>query len=225
MTRIDQDVWVKRLAPGLWLHSTTARIAGGAVFPANGLVLERPAGSLLIDTGYAPDQAERLLRWSRTALSGEITLAVATHFHSDRTGGVNALAKHGVRTLAHPLTCLLARQHGLPTPEPIEDFKGSTHALGADCELYFPGAGHTRDNIVVWAPRQKMLFGGCFLKSVTSSDLGNVADAVIPDWTGSLARLSERFPDPRTVITGHGAVEGDPIAWTGELLAKVSKAA
>jgi len=224
MTRIGPDVWVARLAPGLWLHTTTAPIAGGAIFPANGLVLERPGGSLLIDTGNTSDQAERLLKWSRKALSGEITLAVATHFHTDRTGGIDGLARHGVRTVAHPLTCRLAREHGLPTPEPIDDFSGPAYALGKDCELFFPGAGHTRDNIVAWTPRQKVLFGGCFLKSVTSNSLGNVADAVIPDWTGSLGRLSERYPTPRAVVPGHGVVADDPIAWTRALLAQVSKA-
>jgi metallo-beta-lactamase class B len=89
MRRIDQTVWVSRLAPGLWLHTTTAIIAEGegVYFPANGLILEREGGSLLIDTGYLPAHAAALLKWSKQTLRHPITQAVATHFHRDRTGG------------------------------------------------------------------------------------------------------------------------------------------
>ena len=43
MTRIGESVWVARIAPLLWLHTTTATIEGGYVFPANGLIVERPS--------------------------------------------------------------------------------------------------------------------------------------------------------------------------------------
>jgi len=172
MTRIGQTVWVAQIAPKLWLYTATGVIPGNYIFPANGLILERTGGSLLIDTTYLPEQAELLLQWAQENLAQPITLAVATHFHSDRTGGVEGLKKRGIRTLAYPLTPALAREHQMPVPEPIKDFDGSApYFLDANCELFFPGMGHTRDNIVVWLPRQQVLFGGCFLKSVTSMNL------------------------------------------------------
>ena len=88
MQRIGQNVWVVRLAPGLWLHTTTAIIGEGegVYFPANGLILDREHGSLLIDTGYLPEHALRY----------PIRQAVAAHFHCDRTGGIPALEAAGI---------------------------------------------------------------------------------------------------------------------------------
>jgi glyoxylase-like metal-dependent hydrolase (beta-lactamase superfamily II) len=100
MTRLNKTVWVNRLAPQWWLYSATDLIAEGVYYPANGVILEQKGGSLLIDTGYRPDQAETLLEWSKRNLAAPISLAVATHFHRDRTGGIPALEKHGIRTLA-----------------------------------------------------------------------------------------------------------------------------
>lgn len=153
MLRIDRSIWVQEIAPRIWLHTTTARIAGGYVFPANGLIIERPTGSVMIDTGYLPEQAEVLLQWSKTRLCAPVNLALATHFHGDRTGGIAGLKRYGVPTVAYPLTCRLAMEHGLPAPEPIDDFRATRYSLDESCEVFFPGAGHTRDNVIVWVPR------------------------------------------------------------------------
>jgi glyoxylase-like metal-dependent hydrolase (beta-lactamase superfamily II) len=220
MTRIGETVWVTRIAPQLWLHTTTANIEGGYVFPANGLIIERPHGSLLIDTGYAPDQSELLLQWSNINLASPISSAIATHFHRDRTGGIDGLTAHRIRAMASPLTCALAREHDLPLPQPIKGFSEKPFRFAADCELFFPGAGHTRDNIVAWLPKHQVLFGGCFLKSVTSNDLGNVADANIPDWSASVRRAHAQYPLAKMSIPGHGTIAGDPVAQTLALLAK-----
>ena len=223
MTRIGETVWVARIAPQLWLHTTTATIEGGYVFPANGLIVERPRGSLLIDSGYSPDQSELLLQWSNINLASPISSAIATHFHRDRTGGIDGLKAHRIRTLASPLTCALAKEHALPLPEPIKGFGDTPYRFAADCELFFPGAGHTHANIVAWLPKHRVLFGGCFLKSVTSDDLGNVADADIPDWSASVRRAHAQYPLAKISIPGHGSIAGDPVAQPLTLLAKTNE--
>jgi metallo-beta-lactamase class B len=68
---------------------------------------------------------------------------------------------------------------------------------------YYPGPGHTSDNIVIWLPKQKVLYGGCFIKSVSDSSLGNLEDANVQEWGNSLRRLQNKFPDPRFIIVGH----------------------
>jgi metallo-beta-lactamase class B len=222
MKRIGQTVWVSRLAPTLWLHTTTAIIAEGegVYFPANGLILESDHGSLRVDTGYSPEHAEVLLKWAKQSLRRPITQAVATHFHRDRTGGIPTLQEAGIPTLAHPLTRELARSHGTAVPTTAADFVEDTARLSAECELSFPGCGHTRDNIVVWLPHHQVLFGGCFLKSVTSPDLGNLADAVVADWAGSAQRVRVRYPTNKITVPGHGTIIGDPVGHTLALLAK-----
>jgi glyoxylase-like metal-dependent hydrolase (beta-lactamase superfamily II) len=220
MVRLGDSVWVGQIAPRLRLHTTTAVIPGGAVFPANGLILEARDGSILIDTGYLPEQAALLLEWSKTALVAPIVRAVATHFHNDRTGGIEGLTARGVPTFASPLTCRLAAEHGLPVPQPIETFGSAPYRFAEDCELFFPGPGHTSDNIVVWFAEQHVLFGGCLLKSTTSGGLGNIADSVVADWPASIGTMQRRYPRRALTIPGHGTIASDPAAWTLMLLAK-----
>jgi glyoxylase-like metal-dependent hydrolase (beta-lactamase superfamily II) len=111
----------------------------------------------------------------------------------------------------------------MPVPSRALDFKNGIAPLSEDCELFFPGAGHSRDNVVVWFPRQQILHGGCLVKSVTSKDLGNLADAVVADWADTVKRVQTRYPGAKKVIPGHGTSRGDPLAFTLALCGKDAK--
>lgn len=217
MQAIDDTVWVAKIAPTLWLHTTLAHFPGGMVC-SNGIVQERVDGSVLIDTGVTPYQADALVEWSAKTLSTPIRLAVATHYHSDRTGGIPALKRRGIQTLALPLSCTLAKQYHEAEPDPITALATDPVQLNPGCELYYPGGGHTRDTVVVWFPVQKVLFGGCLLKSATATDLGNLADAVVDEWPTSLNRLKARYPDITLQIPGHGPIGGNAIERTDTLV-------
>ncbi len=218
MTRIGPTVWVARIAPAVWLHTSTHPV-GDNIYPANGLLLLRDGEALLIDTGWTPEQARLLAEWVRRELKARLRLAVATHFHNDRTGGVSALKALGIRTVAHPLTTRLAQAHGLPTPEPLVGFADGAFRLDDWCELFLPGAGHTRDNIVVYVPDAQILYGGCFLKAATSADLGNLSDAVVSDWAASVEKMRVRYANPKITVPGHGTISGDATGRTLALLA------
>jgi len=57
--------------------------------------------------------------------------------------------------------------------------------------------------VVVWFPHQKLLFGGCLVKSVDTNSIGNLADADVAEWPDTIRALWEMFPDVRTVVPGH----------------------
>ena len=59
------------------------------------------------------------------------------------------------------------------------------------------------DNIEILFPHEKILYGGCFIKSVDDKTLGNLDDADVKEWGNSLQKLREKFPDPIFVICGH----------------------
>jgi metallo-beta-lactamase class B len=78
----------------------------------------------------------------------------------------------------------------------------------AGFELYYPGAGHAPDNLVVYFSGERVLFGGCLVKSDTATTVGNVADADVAEWPRSVARVAARYPKAIVVVPGHGAVSG-----------------
>jgi len=71
--------------------------------------------------------------------------------------------------------------------------------------LYFPGAGHSLDNIVVYFNRKHVLFGGCLIKALNAQRLGNVDDGDVAAWPQSVRNVIARYPAVKTVIPGHGA--------------------
>ncbi|WP_224367740.1 subclass B1 metallo-beta-lactamase [Hyalangium versicolor] len=211
---LAEDVSVRRLAPGVWLH-TTLGSGDYKHIPANGLIIEDGDGSLLVDTTWNAQQAERLLVWAEEELHRPVRAAVVTHFHSDRTGGVPALTARGLPVYGLAETARLAAASKEPVP--TRTFEGG-QTLGST-EFFFPGAGHARDNIVVWHPSSGVLFGGCFVKAGDAKDLGNLSDADTAAWPASVARVQERFPQARIIVPGHG-LPGGPglLTHTQELL-------
>ncbi len=73
-------------------------------------------------------------------------------------------------------------------------------------EVYYPGAGHTVDNLVVWLPEKKLLFGGCLVRSLEWQSLGFIGDAVISQWADSISKLQSKYNNVEMVVPGHGAV-------------------
>ena len=73
-------------------------------------------------------------------------------------------------------------------------------------ETFYPGKGHTEDNIVVWLPQYQILAGGCLVKSAEAKDLGNVADAYVNEWSTSIENVLKRYGNINAVVPGHGEV-------------------
>jgi metallo-beta-lactamase class B len=200
---LSDGVSVRRLAPGVWIHTTLAGEDFGR-YPANGLVVEDGEGSLLVDSGWNPQQAERLLAWAQEELRRPVRAAVVTHFHNDRLGGAQALLSRGLPVYGLEETARLAAAS--QTPVPSRTF-AEQQRLGP-IELFFPGAGHSRDNLVVWHRSSSVLFGGCFVKDAAAKNLGNVADADLAAWPSSLDRTRAHAPQVRIVVPGHGLPGG-----------------
>ena len=82
--------------------------------------------------------------------------------------------------------------------------KDTTFKVGQySFETYYPGEGHTADNIVVWFSNEKILYGGCLVKSVDAKDLGNLEEANIKGWPGTIINIQAKFKNPNFIITGH----------------------
>lgn len=71
-----------------------------------------------------------------------------------------------------------------------------------------PAAGHAPDNLMVWIPVQRVLFGGCAVRPGASTTLGKVAHADLAAWALALHRAADRYPAADVVVPGHGPPGG-----------------
>jgi glyoxylase-like metal-dependent hydrolase (beta-lactamase superfamily II) len=69
-------------------------------------------------------------------------------------------------------------------------------------EIFSPGRGHTRGDLVVWLPAERVLAAGDLL--VTPGPLVGADQSYVEDWIGTLDRLAGL--EPAFVVPGHGAV-------------------
>lgn len=194
-------VRVRSLQGGFWLH-VTARASDGV--ESNGLFAPLPGGGvLLVDTAWDDAQTETLLDFAARRLGG-VRDAVVTHAHDDRTGGVGALRRRGVRPLGLDLTAEKARAEGSPVPDAALRARERVLVDPRGFEVFYPGPGHTLDNVVVAFPGARILAGGCLVKSAASGE-GYMGEAYPPEWPAAIAALRERYAGYSLVVPGHGA--------------------
>lgn len=182
---------------------TTYQDVDGSPYPANGMYMVTDSGVVMIDSPWNADEAPALLDSIELKHHKKVVLCIATHFHADRTGGFAALKKRGVKTYTSVLTnqfCKARKEN-----EAQYYFLNDTTFSVGNCffNTYYPGAGHSKDNIVIWFPEDKILYGGCFIKSTEAPTLGNLSDANITEWRISIKKVISHFPSTSFVIPGH----------------------
>ncbi len=204
---LAEDLKLIELEPGLWRHVSTFVLVSRPT-PANGLLLMTEKEALLIDTPWTEDQTERLLDWIEKDRGLSVAGVIATHFHSDCMGGIEAVHRRGVPTYGLSLTAELAREDGSQPPKVL--FAQSMElSLGGDhLELFYPGPGHSHDNIVVWLEDRKVLFGGCLIKNAATKHIGYLGDAEVDRWAASVEKVRARYPTAALIVPGHGQPGG-----------------
>lgn len=174
-----------QLVPGVEVH-TSYQVLNGVPFPSNGLIVHTRDSVVLIDTGWGIKATREVLKH----LKGKpVAACIVTHVHADRTGGIPLLRKKGIPCWGTAYTRELALARGEAPPDARLPNDTTFTIDGVRFTVFYPGAGHAPDNIVVWLPDQQVLHGGCFIKSTEAGTLGNIADA---DLIEALGGESER---------------------------------
>lgn len=172
--------------------------------PANGMYLVTAGGVVMFDTPWDTTEFQPLLDSIKTRHNKNVVLCIATHFHEDRTGGLQYYSQQGIKTYTTRKTDELSIKRGMKRAELLID-KDTIFKVGQySFQTYFPGPGHAPDNIVIWFDKEKILYGGCLIKSAEDRDLGNLADANINQYATTIRNVQAKCKKPQYIITGHG---------------------
>jgi len=185
------------------------------------------AGVVVIDALASPRQGEALLRTIRRVTRQPVRWLVLTHHHPDHHFGAIVFRKAGARVIAHPDTRVLAAEAG---PDAlvadwvrvmgVEAMRGFEFAnvpdrpvTGSDTlrlggrtlVITHPGAGHSAGDLMVWLPKERVLFAGDLL----------IEDGVTMVVDGSARALQHGLAvidslAPRIAVPGHGAIPARP---------------
>ncbi len=220
MTVRDGAVYLEQVTETIWIH-TTQDLVGSREVPSNGLVVLTEEGAVLIDTPWTEAQTKALLETVSERLGSPVRRAVFTHAHRDRMGGIGLLKQQGIETYSLAGTAAEAGFNGFEAPARLLEPGQQLPLKGLQAEIYFPGPGHSPDNAVIWFPEERVLFGGCLVKSLDAREISAVADSDPEGWLPALQAVRERYPDIAWVVPGHGSCGGEELLQhTMELLAQ-----
>jgi metallo-beta-lactamase class B len=238
VTEIEEDVFV---------------VTHSIPWASNSLLIRASNSDCILVNTLCDNQGARMLvDWIKNNF-GEVNLvAVNTGFHVDNLGGNEFLLSRGIAVYGSNLTAKLVAERGqaeksrllegfkspenkkyydaykdltFVPPNHIFDINEGLHLkIGdEDVNVFYPGPSHTIDNVVVYFPKRKILFGGCMIKSLDSKDAGYSADADMQKWPRSVEKVLAQYKDAKIVVPGHGDY-GDTglIKHTIELLDKIN---
>jgi len=196
------DLKISHLTGNFYVYETYNLYKGERI-SANAMYVVTEKGVVLFDTPWDTTQFQPLLDsiWARH--NKQVVLCLATHFHADRTGGLNYYRKQGIKTYTTQQTDKLSLKRGMKRAEYLIE-KDTVFRIGNySFQTYYPGPGHAPDNIVIWFEKEKILYGGCLIKSVADRNLGNLADANQKAYAQTIRNLQTKCAKPRHIITGH----------------------
>jgi len=194
-------------------------------YNANTLIARMEDGTVVLASSpYENLGTQILLKWINKHLYPKKIVAINTHFHADGTGGNQIYHEMGVQTWATEETAkkqieesakilpMMIRNQPPDIQERIrktkfepaknlfKEEKGKVFLFSKQkVQVYHPGAAHSPDNVIVYIPSKKVLFGGCMVKP---KSLGWLRYANVEAWEQSARNLLQF--DAEQVVPGHG---------------------
>ncbi|SER11001.1 PEDO-3 family subclass B1 metallo-beta-lactamase [Pedobacter rhizosphaerae] len=184
---------------------TTYNTYKGSLTDANAMYLVTNKGVVVIDAPWEPKQFQPFLDSIQAKHHQKVVLAIATHSHADRAGGLAFFKSKGIKTYTSKLTDQILKANKEPRAQHTFG-KDTTFTVGQyKINTFYPGGGHTKDNILIWFGKDQVLFGGCFVKSTEASNLGNITESDLKAWPGNIQKTKKKYPNTTFVVTGHQA--------------------
>jgi glyoxylase-like metal-dependent hydrolase (beta-lactamase superfamily II) len=221
---VGEDLYVRKVQSGAFVITHAFPWAG------NAMIVEMKSSDLvLVDTPCTPEATREVLAWAETQFGERKITAINTGFHYDNLGGNGYLIERGIPVYGSALTAELLQERGeamramtldwLQAPRYKRYYEAHetlvyvapTHLFDLDeglqlefgdeiVQVYYPGPSHAPDNVVVYFPNRKILFGTCAI--IGGDKVGNTSDADLEAWPESLRDL-DRF-DFDVLVPGHG---------------------
>lgn len=198
-----ESLVIEQLTPTVFKHVSFLQTNEFGNVPCNGMIYITNNEALVFDTPTTDKVSKELINWITTTKKATVNGVVINHFHDDCLGGLKEFHQQKIASYASNLTISSAKKDSVTVPEYGFD-KRLDLTLGSHKVIaQFFGEGHTKDNTVSYLETEKVLFGGCMIKSLNAKK-GYLGDANIFEWSNTVTEIKMNFPEVKIVIPGHG---------------------
>lgn len=200
---LHEDLVILPINKNVFVHRSASIFPTYGKVQSNGLIYISGGEAMIMDTPVNDSMSLLLIKWLQEDLQKEIKGVIINHFHEDCLGSLPLFHQLDIPSYASKKTRRLAKKKGMPIP--LYGFRNSKTLFINQQPIvsrYF-GKGHTADNIVTYLPEEKVLFGGCMIKSLKSGK-GNLDDASVSKWSKTVGKVKRTYINVETVVPGHG---------------------
>jgi glyoxylase-like metal-dependent hydrolase (beta-lactamase superfamily II) len=212
----------QQVSPSAWYVEGLSALGSPANqnYISNAAFVVTPAGVVVIDALGSPALAERLVAQIRKVTDRPITHVIVTHYHADHIYGLQTFKALGARIIAHAaakeyLNSETAQQRLEVSRVELapwvnehtrlveaDEWLAADRTLkvgGVEFQIKTVGPSHTPEDLVVYLPREKVLFAGDL---VFRSRVPFVGKADSRHWIAALKTLLGF--DAAVIVPGHG---------------------
>ena len=206
----SENLSINKISDHVYQHISYLNTESFGKVACNGMVVMNGEEAVVFDTPTDNAGAQELIDYLTQKMNCKIKGIVATHFHADCVGGLEAFHKENIPSYASDQTIELLK--GKKSPLPQNGFDGSLELSVGGQKVFaqFVGEGHTRDNVIGYFPEDRVMFGGCLIKEVGAGK-GNLEDANVAAWPETIREVKKKYPQTFVVIPGHGKAGGQEL--------------
>ncbi len=205
----SDDLRIQKFSDHVYVHTSFLNTHSFGRVACNGMIIVNGKEAVVFDTPADNKSSEELIQYINGVLKTNVTALIPTHFHADCVGGLEAFNVHNIPAYASSQTIALLKNKGQEFTKPIKEFKETLTLPVGNKKVYaeYFGEGHTKDNVIGYFPDDNALFGGCLIKEVGATK-GNLEDANVLAWPGTVSKLKQKYPQVKLVVPGHGKSGG-----------------
>lgn len=187
-------------------------------YMVNSTLILGDKAAILIDTGFSDEIGAHIRKAAEKITKLPITHVINTHHHGDHSlgnvifQGAEIISSENCRKLVEDTgadwIAIVETSIGRKLPNTKAIPASRTYASqtrtaveinGVKMEFWVPVAAHTKGDMLVWLPDDKVLVGGDVLVNTVTPAF---RDAEVKHWVETLAEV-QRYP-AKTIIPGHG---------------------
>jgi metallo-beta-lactamase class B len=198
--RLNRNFEITGLTNNIYLAKSS--FSGDGNLNCNHLIIIDSTEIVLVNTPVNDSLTSVILDCIEKRFKKPVKKVIVSHFHDDSAGGLMETARCGIVSYGLNKTDELLKPSGMKIDMVFSDSMDIPLQTKKVKLIYF-GGGHSIDNILVWLPEEKILYGGCLLKSLSANNIGNIKDADINSWVNTVKKVQHRCCNAKIIIPGH----------------------
>lgn len=203
----SDNLMIRKVSDQIYEHTSFLNSSDSGRLSCNGIIILNKDEAVIFDTPTNDQTAVELLEYLRYEMNLVITAIVATDWHDECLGGLGVFHRYGVRSHASKQTIKLAKLYGSVVPQQGFEEELVLNIGKKKVLLEYVADGRGGGNTIGYSPDDKLIFGGCLIKSFGSKK-ENLTLVTKKAWIETICRIKTKYPDVKKVVPGRGESGG-----------------